>query len=168
MNFIEDIFNEYPNVDVQTRAQYIDFNVVLEGDMMTKGEKTLNMTGLEVRSPLLDESVVSLSYNLPSNFKIDKKRRKIILKETFADLLPQELFTARKHGFGVPMERWLVSELKNLLLKYTSEDFISKQGLFNYSYINNLAHSHIEKKQNKFSELWAFIVFQNWYEKVFM
>lgn len=168
MNFIEDIFNEYPNVDVQTRAQYIDFNVVLEGDMMTKGEKTLNMTGLEVRSPLLDESVVSLSYKLPSNFKIDKKRRKIILKETFADLLPQELFTARKHGFGVPMERWLVSELKNLLLKYTSEDFISRQGLFNYSYINNLAHSHIEKKQNKFSELWAFIVFQNWYEKVFM
>jgi asparagine synthase (glutamine-hydrolysing) len=168
MNFIEDIFNEYPNVDVQTRAQYIDFNVVLEGDMMTKGEKTLNMTGLEVRSPLLDESVVSLSYKLPSNFKIDKKRRKIILKETFADLLPQELFTARKHGFGVPMERWLVSELKNLLLKYTSEDYISRQGLFNYRYINNLAHSHIEKKQNKFSELWAFIVFQNWYEKVFM
>ena len=168
MSFIEELFNKHPNIDEQTRAQFIDFNVVLEGDMMVKGDKTLKMSGVEVRAPLLDEKVVSLSYNMPSKFKIDDKRRKIILKETFDELLPKELYSAPKHGFGVPMADWLGKELKDLLFKYTSKEFIENQGLFNCDYVNLLVNNHVTKKQNRFSELWTFIVFQNWYENVFM
>lgn len=168
MVFVKEIFDKYPMLDSQTKAQLIDFNVVLEGDMMTKAYKTFDMTNLLIKSPLLDKSVIELSYNMPSNFKIKGKDRKIILKDAFKEYLPQELYTAKKHGFGVPMRGWISNELKPLLLKYSSKDFLEKQGLFNYESINAIIEEHTSNRKSRWSELWAFIVFQNWYETIFL
>ncbi len=45
-------------------------------------------------------------------YKINFKNTKIILKETFNDLIPEELLHAKKSGFGVPIGKWFQNELK--------------------------------------------------------
>ena len=38
--------------------------------------------------------------------------RKVILRDAFADVVPPEILTRKKMGFGVPLDRWFRGELK--------------------------------------------------------
>ncbi len=165
MNFIKENYEFLKDSDEQTRAQYVDFKTVLEGDMLPKVELASRLSGLKTCAPILDDKIIDFAYSIPTDFKINKTNRKIILKETFRHLLPEELFTAPKHGFAVPIGNWLETNLKEQLLKFASKDFLEKQGLFNYDYINMIIDEHFNHKKNRYSELWAFFVFQNWYKK---
>ena len=124
------------------------------------------LASLETRVPMLDSKVIELAYRLPSTFKINKTNRKIILKDTFRDLIPEELFQAPKHGFGVPIGKWLETTLRERLLKYADSEYLESQGLFNADYINNIVKEHMTHTTDRYSELWAFFVFQNWYERI--
>ena len=150
-------------LEEQTRAQYVDLNTVLEGDMLTKVDRGSMLASLETRVPMLDRNLIELVFSMPARFKINNKDRKIILKDTFRDMIPDELFSAPKHGFSVPVGDWLRDNLKNKLIEYADKDFIEKQGLFNYEYIRDVFNEHMERKKDRYSELWAFFVFQNWY-----
>lgn len=164
MNFIKEQYEFLINADEQTRAQYVDFKTVLEGCMLPKVEFASRLSGLKTCAPILDDAIIDFAYSIPTEFKINEKNRKIILKETFRPLLPQELFTAPKHGFGVPIGDWLETDLRQKLLEFASEEFINEQGLFNYDYINSIINNHFSHKENRYSELWAFFVFQYWYK----
>lgn len=165
MDFVKAQYEFLSQSDEQTRAQYIDFKTVLEGDMLPKVEIASRLSGLKTCAPILDGDIIEFAYSIPTEFKINKTNRKIILKETFRYLLPDELFTAPKHGFAVPIGNWLESNLKDRLLDFASKDFLEKQGLFSYDYINMIISEHFSHKKNRYSELWAFFVFQNWYKK---
>lgn len=167
MEFLEHHYNALKDADEQMKAQYIDLKVVLEGDMLPKVYKASSITGINSRAPLLDTSVIELAYKIPSQFKINRTKRKIILKDTFSNLIPRELYSAPKHGFGVPIELWLEHNLKDNLLKYASPNFLESQKLFNADYIAKIINEHFTHMSNRYSELWAFYVFQDWYVKFF-
>lgn len=166
MQFIREHYDRLTNYDEQTRAQYVDLKVVLEGDMLPKVDRASMLSSLETRVPMLDSKVIELAYRLPASFKINKTNRKIILKDTFRDLIPEELFHAPKHGFAVPIGKWLETILKEQLLKYADKEYLEAQGLFNADYINRIINEHMTHKADRYSELWAFYVFQNWYERI--
>lgn len=165
MSFIDRHYEFLSGVDEQTKAQYIDFKTVLEGDMLPKVELAGRFSGIKTYAPILDEKIIDFAYNIPTEFKINKTNRKIILKEAFRHLLPEELFSAPKHGFAVPIGTWLETNLKERLLEFASKEFLEKQGLFDCGYINQIINEHLAHKKNRYSELWAFFVFQNWYKK---
>ena len=134
--------------------------------MLPKVDRASMLSSLETRAPMLDSKVIELAYRLPSSFKIDKTNRKIILKDAFRDLIPEELFHAPKHGFSVPIGKWLETILNEPLLKYADREYLETQGLFNADYINNIINEHMSHTADRYSELWAFFVFQNWYERI--
>lgn len=166
LDFIRSQYDALKKADSQTRTQYIDFMTVLEGDMLPKVDRSSMLASLEMRAPLLDRGVIELAYSMPSEYKIKGKERKIILKDTFRDLLPDELFSAPKHGFMVPIGKWLAKDLRDRLEYYASREFIEEQGLFDFGYLNGVVGKHLSGQEDRFSELWAFFVFQNWYERV--
>lgn len=166
MPFIREQY-EALNCEEQTRAQFVDLNTVLEGDMLTKVDRGSMLASLETRVPMLDRKMIELAFNMPARFKINNKDRKIILKDTFRDCIPDELFRAPKHGFSVPVGNWLEKDLKQNLMKYADKEFLENQGLFNSTYIHQVIDEHMNHKVDRFSELWAFYVFQKWYIECF-
>lgn len=166
--FIRQQYEELIGADSQKRLQYVDFHTVLEGQMLPKVDRASMKASLETRVPMLDTKVINLAFSMPSDFKIRGTQRKIILKDTFRDLLPDELFKAPKHGFDVPVGVWLDGILKEELRKYSSRDYIDKQKLFNKSFIE----SAIEEKKilniDWSTKIWSFFVFQRWYENYIM
>jgi asparagine synthase (glutamine-hydrolysing) len=167
MTFIKEQYEEMSGYDEQTRAQYVDLKTVLEGDMLQKVDRASMLASLETRVPMLDTNVIELAYRMPTKYKINKTERKIILKDTFHDLLPKELFHAPKHGFSVPIGEWLETVLKEKLLCYADAEFLEEQGLFSYEEVHKLIKNHFIHRENRYSELWAFFVFQNWYVRYF-
>lgn len=168
MDFISEQYAFLSSADAQTRTQYVDVKTVLEGDMLPKVDRASMFASLETRVPMLDSNVIELAFNTPTEYKIKGKNRKIILKDTFRDLLPDELFRAPKHGFGVPVSDWLENSLKDQLLKYSDEEFLRSQGLFSADYIGKVIEQHMTHQIDRFSTLWSFYVFQNWYEREMM
>lgn len=165
LNFIKKDYDYLLQQDEQKRTQYVDLKTVLEGCMLTKVDRASMLASLETRVPLLNKDIIEFAFNMPTEFKINKTNKKIILKDTFRDLLPEELFKAPKHGFNVPIREWLENELYDNLKKYSDEQFIKKQGLFDYEFVKDIIGTHMAHKADKNRELWAFYVFQNWYER---
>ena len=169
-NFAEDVsqhitkyFNERSG-DELSKTFYSDVKLVLEGDMLTKVDRACMLNSLEARVPFLDSKIVDFSARLPHEFKISGTDKKKILKDTFADLLPEETLTFSKKGFGIPIRIWFQKELKEELLSLLSEDFLISQNIFNISYVNKIVEEHMSNKENHSSKLWQLFVFQKWYK----
>lgn len=163
--FIHEYYSEFTGItDELSQTLYTDFKVVLEGDMLVKVDRMSMLNSIETRVPLLNKEVVELSYQIPSEYKINSKGQKLILKDTFKDLIPTQLFNASKKGFGIPLDEWFRGPLRTQLEQLLSKEYIEEQGIFNYEYITQLLNEHFSGSKNRKSELWVLFVFQYWYK----
>jgi asparagine synthase (glutamine-hydrolysing) len=84
-----------------------DITLQLPSQFLAKVDRATMACGLEARVPLLDETVARLAVGLPSKWKVNGMKKKLILRESQRDRLPREILDRRKTGFGVPYEYWL-------------------------------------------------------------
>lgn len=146
-----------------------DVQLVLENDMLVKVDRMSMSQSLEVRVPFLDHKIVDFAFSLPVNFKIDSKNRKIILKDTFKNMLPEELYHRGKQGFEVPMLQWFKTDLRTMITDdLLSDKFIIEQDIFNLETIKKLKSELFSNNPNDaVAKVWALIVFQYWWKKYF-
>src|SRR6478609_9269661 len=94
--------------------QQLDLETYLPGDLLPKADLASMAHSLELRSPFLDHEVVALGLALPDSLKVRGREGKVALRRAFADLLPAEVTTRGKTGFGVPLGRWFRSDLREV------------------------------------------------------
>jgi asparagine synthase (glutamine-hydrolysing) len=163
-----DVVSNFSSIQINeelTQTFFSDVKIVLEGDMLAKVDRACMINSLEARVPFLDSKIVDFSFKLPNEFKIQGSNKKRILKDTFADLLPEATMSYSKKGFGIPIRLWFQNELKDELLLLLNEQAIKKQGIFKVEFIQKLIKEHMSNKENHSSRLWQLYVFQKWYNK---
>lgn len=165
----ESYFNSLFNLNEVYRSfeleDTFDLQTVLKDDMLVKADRFSMQHGLEIRNPFLDYRIVEYALNLSTDQKINSKEQKIILRKTFAALLPDEIFKRSKKGFELPLWKWLNNELKNeVQTKWLSKELINDQKLFNYDAVESLQKQLFSNNPgDSAAKVWALIVFQNWY-----
>lgn len=146
----------------------LDQLMVLPGDMLKKTDLMSMRHSLEVRTPFMDKDVVRLANSLPENWKNDRKTGKLILKDAFRNMLPEEVFNRPKHGFEVPLHHWLshvAPHKKNP--HWLDADYLNEQQLFQPEAIRQLFHTFTVKQETTTTTaVWAYIVFQHWYDRM--
>ena len=157
------IYDECPNDEPLDKEQYCDIRVVLEGCMFPKVDRACMHNSLENRTPYLDSRLVEYALSIKPEYRLNGKNKKVILKEAFKEFLPEKTTHFSKRGFGVPVDYWFKNNLKEDMSKLISKDFIEKQGLFNYDYLQELFNNHLHGKENNKAQLWNVYVFQKWY-----
>ena len=90
---------------------------------------------------------------------------KYLLKQVLYDYVPKEIFERPKWGFSIPLARWLKTDLRYLLDKYTSEQVINKYNLVNFSVVNNIKKQYLKGTDYLFNRLWLIIVLHWWLEE---
>jgi asparagine synthase (glutamine-hydrolysing) len=65
------------------------------------------MNSLETRAIFLDNDLVEFCRRLPNRFKIRRGQRKYLLRRALRGLVPDEVLTRPKKGFGIPLANWL-------------------------------------------------------------
>lgn len=148
---------------------YADTQMVLPNDMLTKVDLMSMANCLEVRVPLLDYTVVNFAFSLPVEFKLHEGETKRILKDSFRQDLPEELFNRPKHGFEVPLLKWLRTDLWQLIDEdLLSKKFIEEQGIFDSANTELLKQKlKSNNPEDAHATVWALVVFQHWYKKYF-
>ncbi len=147
------------------RILYNDMKLYLEGDILFKVDRASMAASLEVRVPFLNRNVVDFATDLPAGLKLHRLTSKYLLKKCMAGVLPAEIIKRPKQGFNMPVAHWLSSELRELVLDMFSKDRITRQGFFNYAYIEQLLDDHFAQRSDNRKLLWTLLIFQLWYDR---
>lgn len=138
----------------------------LPGVICAHTDKATMASSIEGRSPFLDEEVVNFANAIPWEWKIRGGRGKWILRAYLAKKLAKSpIAYLPKHGYSVPMARWLRSNLSGFAKEVLSGTFQDKLGFFNPGQIEKLFQEHLQGKMNHAKQLWPLIVFSCWAEK---
>ena len=120
------------------RALYLDQRSYLAEGVLQKVDRVSMAFGVEIRSPFMDDRLVSLMADLPINSKIPHKK---ILRDILAQTFPASILTQKKQGFGAPLGNWIdilsfSDEQKQRLQPFLSVDRLqqyTKEHLFGYA-----------------------------------
>jgi asparagine synthase (glutamine-hydrolysing) len=93
------------------RLLALNIETYLLDDLLVKMDRTSMAHALEVRSPFLDTELVEFAVRLAPSLKVRGMSLKRVLKHAVADLLPSDILSRPKRGFGVPLDRWFREDL---------------------------------------------------------
>ncbi len=143
-----------------------DTQLVLPNDMLVKVDRMSMANSLEVRVPFLDHEVVNFAHSLRASERLKPGQGKFILKASFSDLLPAEIFERKKKGFEVPLEHWFKGPLYQRMHGVLSDGRLASSGLFQVGYLNTLDEA-LSKGQiaGQVHLLWALMVFHSFLSK---
>jgi asparagine synthase (glutamine-hydrolysing) len=158
-------FDAAPKRDPVTRATIVDLLTYLPGDLLVKVDLASMAHSLECRGPFLDHRVVELALAMPIGRKLRFRggRSKVVLKQAFADLLPKEIQTRPKMGFGVPLDRWFRGELKDELRSVLLDPVAQARGLFRPEAVEQLIDDHVQSRKDNAYRLWALLMLELWF-----
>lgn len=151
-----------PHEDAADAANAADLRMYLPDDLLTKVDIASMANSLEVRSPLLDRTVVEFGTSLPIDLKIRRGIGKYILKRAAEPFVPRENLYRRKMGFGVPIGAWFRGELRGLLEDTILSPRATERGLFRPAAVRALVEEHVSGRADRAHCLWALVMFELW------
>ncbi len=144
----------------------IDYQTYLLDDILQKVDRASMSASLEGREPFLDHRIIEWAAQLPDNYKYHHGEKKYILKEIVHQYIPKSLMDRPKMGFAIPIEKWLMEDLKDKVFYYTEEKLIIEQGIFNIEIIRKLKHHFYTLGKKEYAlKIWYLLIFQMWHEK---
>ncbi|MFM2093732.1 MAG: Asparagine synthetase 1 [Planctomycetota bacterium] len=160
--FISRAWAEVAKRDPMTAVSLTDLVTYLPCDLMTKVDMASMAHSLECRQPFLDHRLVEFAAGLPTRYKYRNGRGKQLLRQTFADLLPPEIWERKKMGFGVPLDRWFRAELKPMAHDLLLDQTARQRGLFRPEVIERLLSEHASTQFDHSYRLWALVILELW------
>lgn len=152
-----------PTDDFLEATTFTDLLMYLPDDLFIKVDIASMANSLKSRSPFLDTELVNFVSRLPFDMKLRGNKSKYILKKALSNILPQEILTRGKMGFGVPIARWFRGELKDYIYQVLLDDRAKKRGYFNTSEIKRLLDEHTSGRANYGYPLWTLLFLEVWH-----
>ncbi len=104
LSFLNNDFQQGVNSYILKDLRYYLVPLLRRTDRMSMG------TGIEMRTPYLDNRLVDFAVNLPLKYKIGFFKRKYLLKKVAERYLPRKIVYRQKMGFSLPIRQWLRKE----------------------------------------------------------
>jgi asparagine synthase (glutamine-hydrolysing) len=143
----------------------VDFETYLPEDILTKVDRMSMAHSIESRVPLLDNNVVDFAARLPAALKIKNGRKKHMLKEAAAGLLPAGILARRKQGFAVPVGGWFRNDLREFFSDVLLSAKARERGYFELRFVERLVREHVSSRRDHTLRLWGLVVFELWHRE---
>jgi len=158
-------FRKVQSLDSMTQMQYIDVQSYLTDDILIKVDKASMLSSVETRAPLLDQHLVEYVASLPASIRTKNGTLKSLLKNAAASILPTEILTRPKQGFGVPIKHWLRNDLKDYTYDLLDSPRARQRNIFNPGFIRNLLKAHTTTSLVDHSDvIWALLCLELWFQ----
>ncbi len=144
------------------RLLYLNFKTYLLDDLLVKMDRSSMAHALEVRSPFLDSSLVEFAFRLPDRFLLRGHTTKWLLRRAFRDLLPPQILTRGKMGFGVPLRKWFRGDLREYLGDHLIAPGARLAEYVDARYVRQLCEEHVAGRADHSHRLWTLLTFEIW------
>jgi asparagine synthase (glutamine-hydrolysing) len=158
-------FERFAHLPWPSQMMRFDAETYLPEDVLTKVDRMSMAHSIESRVPLLDNEVITFASSLPASLKIKDGRRKHVLKEVAATLLPAEILNRRKQGFGVPLGTWFRGNLRELFADTLLSAGSLQRGYFQPVFVRQILAEHLSGKRDHTLRLWQLVVFEKWHQQ---
>ncbi|WP_227817231.1 asparagine synthase (glutamine-hydrolyzing) [Nitrogeniibacter aestuarii] len=150
------------NDDELNRMFAVDAATQLPDDLLLLTDKMSMAVSLECRVPLLDHTLAESAATMPAHIKVKGGRLKHVMKQSLADLLPDDILNRKKRGFGTPMGAWLKRELAPLLNGLLNDKVVGERGLFDAWAVTALIRDHESNRMDGTDALIALMNLEIW------
>jgi asparagine synthase (glutamine-hydrolysing) len=146
------------------RLLYWDMKMYLEGDILPKVDRASMASSLEVRVPLLNHTFVEWVTAVPHDVKLRGLTTKYLFRKSLRRVLPPVITERRKKGFNIPVAKWLLGPLRELVEDTLAEDRLRSDGFFDPRCVRRLLDEHYAQQADHRKLLWTLLVFQLWHD----
>jgi asparagine synthase (glutamine-hydrolysing) len=98
---------QHPGRDVIHGLRQLDFAYYMPGAVLAKVDRMSMRSGLETRTPFFHHTVLAEARILPTQYCLNSKMAKLVLREIAGRYLPREIALLPKKGFGMPASVFL-------------------------------------------------------------
>jgi len=155
--------DEMAGLDELSRLLYLDHKTFLPCLNLTYTDKMSMAASVEVRVPLLDDELVSLTARIPSSLKLHGLRRKYVFKKSQERVLPRDIVWRRKAGFGAPVRAWLGGDLAPMVADLLSDATVSGRGLVDPGAVRRLIDDNASGRADTSLQLYALLTLELWH-----
>jgi asparagine synthase (glutamine-hydrolysing) len=140
-----------------------DQSSYLPGALLLKTDMTTMAYGLEARAPLLDHLLAAHAAGLPQEDKVSVRETKKILRRIAARWLPDSLVHRPKRGFGLPLRRWLQTDLSPWVRDLLLGSSVTVPRYFSGESVKRMIEEHVSGRKNHTGRLYTLVVFELWH-----
>ena len=163
LRYLRDEVDRLPMVPTTLgKLLHVNFTTYLPGDLLVKMDRCAMANSLEARSPFLDTALIEYVAGLPDDMKLQGGRTKVILREACPDLLPTEINSRGKMGFGVPLGTWFRSDLRDDLTDHLLDSGARYRTYLHAPTVHALVKRHLDGKADLGMKLWTILCFERW------
>ncbi len=131
--------------------------------ILPKVERMLAAHGMVPLSPLFDERLMRLVFQLPGRLKLHRGEEKAILKRAYRGRLPDAVIDRPKSGMRVPVHFWFQGEMRRFARKLLSPGNLRSAGIFDPRRVGELLRYDSERGPGRFGiRLWMLVTFELW------
>jgi len=159
------LYQQSATRNVVDSTLFVDANLYLPDDLLVKVDIASMAVSLEARSPMVDHEFMEFVARLPVRFKMSGTKRKIILKKALARILPIEVLTRPKKGFGVPLDHWFRGEMNDFIRDIVLSPRSLQRGYFDATYVRRLVEEHCCGVRSWHEQMWNLLMLELWHRE---
>jgi len=125
-------------------------------------DKMAMAAGVEVRVPLLDLEMVEFAAEIPLKWKLRGLKSKWIFRQAERSILPPQVISRPKSGFGGPLRRWMRGEMRDLVEDLLSPRAIRARGLFDATEVMRLREADARGEADTAYTLFSVMCIELW------
>ncbi|WP_422013844.1 asparagine synthetase B family protein [Roseateles sp.] len=140
-----------------------DWRYTLAENDLPKVVGTTGLAGIDVSFPLLDTRLLDFSLKLPTSYKLRGLKLRWFFKEALRGLLPDEILTKKKHGFGLPFGPWAVKDAALNALATESLRSVAARGIVRAEFVDSLLNHRLKEHAGYYGEMvWILMMLEQW------
>jgi asparagine synthase (glutamine-hydrolysing) len=143
-----------------------DWRYTLAEADLPKVVGSAGLAGMQVAFPLIDDELISLSTELPDNYKLRDGQLRWFFKQALVDFLPAEIITKQKHGFGLPFGVWAHAQpaLGNRMRELLAS--LRERGILRPGFDERLMRDLLPQHPGYYGELiWILAMLELWFQR---
>jgi asparagine synthase (glutamine-hydrolysing) len=145
------------------RMLALDLRFTLADNDLPKVLRACELACVDVRFPLLSDSIVTFSAGLPPRLKLKGTRLRYFFKEALRGFLPDEIIAKTKHGFGLPFGPWLLTHGPLLQIALDSLADLKQRHIIRPEFIDELTSMHVKRHAGYYGTMvWVLMMLEQW------
>ena len=159
-------FGRVSHAEFLNQMLYLDLKAFMVSLNLNYNDKMSMASSIEVRVPFLDPELAHFAAcRVPPRLKLRGFLRpvtKYIFRKAQQSILPKQVLSQPKAGFGAPIDHWLAHDLSEMVDDLLSESQLRKRGLFKPSAVRSLVAAHRSGKADWSLQVWQLLTLEIW------